>query len=123
MKRVALLVVLASGSALADNAVLTWVNPTTYADGTVLDKAIAQTTLQCSAVVLSGARGACALASVFVLGSGTSYTWSYTAPAGSYSICFQAKTVLIDAAESDWSAESCKTVTVKKPGGPKLAVK
>jgi len=108
---------------LADTATLTWVNPTQYTDGTVLNQAIAKTNLRCTALVVNGVRNACPLVDQVSLG--TSYAWTYTITSSqSGQICFAAQTQLTDGSISDWSNEGCKAFSAsRKSKAPVLTVK
>lgn len=125
MKRLTLVVLLAPVLVLAaDSAIFNWVNPVTYTDGTALTAtSIASTNIRCSALIINGSRTGCTLPSVNYPGAVTTgnTTFAFTDPRGG-DICFQAQTVLITGAVSDWSTEACKTIAPKKPAPPTLFV-
>ena len=109
----------------AETGYLNWTQPSQYTDGSLLAQVdIAATNLRCSAIVIAGVRTGCSLAQVSVTGTTSNYAWdfSFTDPRGGL-FCFQAKTVMVGGALSDWSNEACKTVVGKRPNPPILVIK
>ena len=109
----------------AETGYLNWTQPSQYTDGSLLAQVdIAATNLRCSAIVIAGVRTGCSLAQVSVTGTTSNYAWdfSFTDPRGGQ-ICFQAQTVMVGGALSDWSNEACKTVVGKRPNPPILVIK
>jgi len=92
-----------------DTAILNWVNPTTYTDGTPLTIAIAQTNITCSAIIVAVVRSGCTLPVVNSPGTATTYTssFTFTNTAGG-SICWTVQTQLADGSVSAQSNEACK---------------
>ena len=109
----------------AETGYLNWTPPSQYTDGSLLAQIdIESTNLRCSAIVINGTRTGCSLGQVNVPGQTTTYAWAFSLsdPRGGQ-VCFQAQTVMVGGALSDWSNEACKTVVGKRPMPPVLVIK
>jgi hypothetical protein len=102
-----------------------WVPPQAYTDGTTMSvDDIRHTTIRCSGVIVDGQRRACAIPTRVVPGgtNSTAIDFVLTEPRGGQ-VCFQAQVETTNGAQSDWTAEACKTVAGKKPMPPVLTVR
>ena len=114
----------ATGVIAAETGLLNWTPPSAYTDGSLLAQAdIAATNLRCSAIIVDGVRTGCSLAQQTVTAPTTSFAWDFSFNARGGQICFQAQTVMVSGAVSEWSNEQCKTITGKRPNPPILVIR